>query len=112
MQYLVKIIITTILVIAISEAAKRNQAAGAILASLPTTSIIALAWFFHETRDKIATASLASDIFFMVVPSLAFFIAFPLLLRRDFSFSVSLLSSSVLTAGCYFAFIKIANLFR
>ncbi len=112
MQYLIKILVTTLMVILISEGAKRNQTAGAILASLPTTSIIALTWYYYETGSKAQTASLAYEIFIMVVPSLAFFIALPLLLKRDFSYPTALIGSSAVTAMCYFAFIKFANMFR
>ncbi|MDD3146758.1 MAG: DUF3147 family protein [Candidatus Riflebacteria bacterium] len=112
MQYFVKILLTTILVIIISEGAKRNQTAGAILASLPVTSILALAWFYHETGSKERTAALASDISIMVLPSLAFFLALPLMLRRDFSFPVAVIGSSTITAVCYAAIFKVATIFR
>lgn len=112
MQYFIKILVTTIIVILISEAAKRNQLAGAILASLPTTSIIALTWYYYETGSKAQTAGLAYDIFLMVIPSLAFFVAFPLLLKRDFSYWSSLGISSTITAVCYFAFIRLTSLIR
>ncbi len=112
MQYIIKILVTTLLVILISESAKRNQTAGAILASLPATSIIALTWFYYETGSKEQTAGLATEIFIMVVPSLAFFVVLPLMLKRDFSYGAALAGSSTLTAICYFVFIKFANLFR
>ncbi|HNS10082.1 MAG TPA: DUF3147 family protein [Candidatus Ozemobacteraceae bacterium] len=112
MQYFVKILVTTLLVIFISEAAKRNQAVGAILASLPVTSILAISWFYYETGNKAQTASLTTDIFLMVVPSLAFFIALPMLLRRDYSYTVAIGCSSGITAVFYFIFIKLANLVR
>ncbi len=112
MQYFIKILVTTVLVILISEVAKRNQSAGALLASIPTTSIIALTWYYYETGSKTQTAALASDIFLMVVPSLAFFVVLPLMLRRDFSYSMSLAGSSAVTATCYFAFLKLASLIR
>lgn len=112
MQYFIKILVTTIIVILISEAAKRNQYAGAILASLPTTSIIALTWYYYETSSKAQTASLAHEIFLMVLPSLAFFIAFPILLKKDCSFGASLGISSIITAICYLIFIKFASLYR
>lgn len=112
MQYFIKILVTTLIVILISEAAKRSQFAGAILASLPTTSIIALTWYYYETGSKAQTASLASEIFLMVVPSLAFFIALPILLKKDYSYGASLGISSTVTAFSYFIFIKLASFYR
>ncbi|PKL42742.1 MAG: hypothetical protein CVV41_11955 [Candidatus Riflebacteria bacterium HGW-Riflebacteria-1] len=107
MQYLIKIVITALLVVGISEASKRNQYAGAILASLPVTSILAISWFYYETASKEQTAALSTSIMWMVVPSLAFFIALPLLLRRDFSFLSALGISSAVTFASYAVFFKI-----
>ena len=53
-----KVLITAVLVVAISEAGKRSSAFGALLASLPLTSLLAFVWIYGETGDtaKIAAA--------------------------------------------------------
>lgn len=112
MQYLVKIVITVALVLIISETAKRNQFLGAFLASLPTTTILALSWYYYETGSKEQTAELAKQILYLVVPSLAFFAFFPIMLKKDFSFAASLGASSALTAIFYLLFIRFSGLFR
>ncbi|PKL45975.1 MAG: hypothetical protein CVV42_18115 [Candidatus Riflebacteria bacterium HGW-Riflebacteria-2] len=112
MQYAIKIIITVLLVVGISEAGKRNHYAGAILASLPLTSILALTWLYYETGSKEKTAQLTSDITYMVLPSLTFFITLPILLKRDFSYPLALLISSSVTFVCYVLFLKILSVFR
>lgn len=106
MQYLIKIIITTVLVIAISETARRNQSIGALLASLPVTSLLAICWFFYETRHSEQTADLCIQILYMVLPSLIFFIVLPFMLYRGLSFPVSLCSACILTAGGYLLLLK------
>ena len=49
--YLLKIIVTTGLIVIISEIAKRSSLIGAILASIPLVSVLAMLWLYVETRD-------------------------------------------------------------
>ena len=69
-EYVVKIVLTSMLVVAISETAKRSSLAGAILASLPLTSLLAFVWLYVDTGDTQKVASLATGIFWLVLPSL------------------------------------------
>lgn len=107
LEQVVKVAVTSILVVVISEVAKRNTLAGAVLASLPLTSLLAMIWLYADTRDVEQVASLASGIFWLVLPSLVLFIALPVLLRHGVPFVPSLILSSALTVLGYFAQIKI-----
>lgn len=102
-EYVVKIVTTAILVVAISEAAKRSTLLGAFLASLPLTSLIAMIWLYAETRDATRVAELSANIFWLVLPSLVLFVALPVLLRHGLAFWPSLAISSTLTALAYLA---------
>jgi hypothetical protein len=63
-EYIVKITVTTALVVLISEIGKRSSVAGALLASLPIVSILAMLWLYSDTRDATQVAVLRqSDIF-------------------------------------------------
>ena len=73
-QYLIKIIVTAVLVVLISEAAKRWTLLGAIIASLPLTSILAMVWLYLDTKNVEKVATLSWGIFWVVIPSLAFFV--------------------------------------
>lgn len=106
-----KVIITSVLVVAIAEVAKRSSLFAAILASIPLTSVLAMIWLYIDTGDAEKVATLASGIFWLVLPSLALFIALPLLLRAGWPFAPSLLLSSALTVGCYFAMIALLKRF-
>ena len=83
---LIKVLITAVLVLAISEIGKRSSLAGALLASLPLTSLLALVWLYRDTGDATQAADLARNIFWLVLPSLAFFVAFPAGVRAGWSF--------------------------
>ena len=68
----IKVLLTAVLVVAISEAAKRSTLLGGILASLPLTSLLAFIWFYGETGDTGKIASLSVSIFWYVLSSLVF----------------------------------------
>jgi len=99
--FLIKIAVTTILVVAISEIAKRSSFAGAILASAPLISILAITWLYIDTKDVARVSALATSVFWLVLPSLAFFVSLPLLLKQGLHFYISVSISVLITAGCY-----------
>ena len=99
--YLLKIAITTFLIVLISEIAKRSTFMGALLASLPLVSVLAFIWLYHETHDLPRIGALSISIFWLVLPSLALFIALPLLLRQGLHFYVALSFSLAITVACY-----------
>ena len=96
-----KVLLTAVLVVAISEAAKRSTLLGGILASLPLTSLLAFIWLYGETGDTGKIADLSVSIFWYVLPSLVLFIALPLLLARGVDFWLSLIVASALTFAAY-----------
>ena len=107
----IKIVVTAVLVVAISEVAKRSSLLGAVLASIPLTSVLAMIWLYAETGDAQKVAELAGGIFWLVLPSLALFIALPLLLRAGWPFAASLIASGALTVACYFIMLALLKRF-
>ncbi len=62
--------------------------------------MLSLFWLYFETRSAAAVARLAGSIFWMVLPSLCFFLLLPLLLRSGWGFTAAMalsLASTVLT---------------
>jgi hypothetical protein len=106
-----KIAVTAALVVAIAEVAKRSSSMGALLASIPLTSVLAMIWLYADTGDTEKVAALAGSIFWLVLPSLALFIALPLLLRAGWGFTPSLLAACGLTIACYFVMLAILKRF-
>jgi hypothetical protein len=111
LQTVMKVLFTSVLVVAISEAGKRSTLLGAILASLPLTSVLAFLWLYAETGDTAKLASLSIGIFWLVLPSLILFIALPLLLRAGWNFPIALTASIALTAGGYVLMLAILRRF-
>ena len=101
-QYVVKILITTALVVAVSEVSKRSTLIGGLLASLPIVSLLAIIWLYIDTKDAGKVAALSTSIFWMVLPSLVFFLALPpLLLKAKLNFYLSCGLATGLMLVCY-----------
>jgi len=109
--YLVKIAITTLLIVAIAEIAKRSSFAGALLASVPLISVLAMIWLYVDTKDVAKVGALATSVFWLVLPSLALFVTLPVLLKQGLNFYLSMSISIGITLGCYFLMISLLNHF-
>ena len=107
----IKVLLTSVLVISASEAAKRNMIVGAVLASLPLTSLLAMVWLYADTRDPEKVAALANGIFWLILPSLTLLLVLPILLRKGVPFFPSIAISIALTAASYFAMLAILKWF-
>ena len=106
-----KILITAVLVVAISEIGKRSSAFGAVIASLPLTSLLAFVWIYGETGDTEKIASLSQSIFWYVLPSLVLFVALPVLINGGMGFWPSLAISCGLTFAAYLAMVWVLGRF-
>ena len=104
-QYLIKVAVTAVVVVAVAEIAKRSPVWAALLASLPLTSLLAFVWVYLDTGETEGVATLSHSILWLVLPSLVLFISLPLLLRAGWGFWVSLTSSCVATAAAYLAMV-------
>jgi hypothetical protein len=108
--YLVlKALISGVLVAAASEAARRSSLLGAVLISLPLTSILAIVWLYRDTGETREVANLSWSILWVIVPSLVFFVALPLALRNDVPFWPSLLLACAATGISYAAWLWAAR---
>lgn len=101
---LLKAILTGAVVVAISEISKRSSFLAAILASLPLTSILAFVWMYLDAKDVQGIRDLSYGIFWLVLPSLAFFLILPALLKAGMQFFPSLLISCLCTSAIYWVY--------
>lgn len=111
-QYSLKILLTTALVVAVAEVGKRSSLWGAVLASLPLTSLLAFIWLYLDSSNTQSVAALSTSIFWLVLPSLLLFVTLPLLLKAHLPFWPSLLASCVVTIVSYFAMIWVLKRFN
>ncbi len=105
--YTFKILITALLVVLVSELSKRSSFYGALLASVPLISVLAMTWLYVDTKDTAKVSALSGSIFWLVLPSLALFIVLPLMLRAGVNFYVSMLAGIAVTGVCYWLMVDV-----
>jgi hypothetical protein len=105
--YALKILISALLIVTISEIAKRSTAFAALIASLPLTSLLAFIWLRFEGGSSQQIAELSTQIFWLVLPSLVLFVVLPALLRYGVDFWLSLAIAIAATAGAYLAILPL-----
>ena len=111
MYTIFKILLTAMIIVGISEIAKRSTLIAGIAASIPLTSLLALMWLYFDTQSSSTVMDLSRNILLMIPPSLTFFIALYSLLGWNTAFTLSLLISIVLTAVVYWIYFYILNFF-
>jgi hypothetical protein len=103
--FIFKLFVTSLLIVLISELSKRSTFVGALLASVPIISVLAIMWLYLDTKDTTKVSALAGSIFWLVLPSLVFFVTLPLLLKAGLDFYASMATSIIATALCYWAIV-------
>lgn len=109
--FLLKTLITALIVAGVSELARRYNLLAAALASLPLTSILAFIWLYADTKDAQKVAELSYSIFWLVIPSLLFFLLVPFLIKQGMNFYLAIALSCVAMSIGYAAFILLKKSF-
>ena len=108
MLYLVvKAALSGVLVMLVSEIARRSPSLGGLVASLPLISVLGMMWLWRDTADAERMARHAEATFWFVLPSLPMFLLIPALLRRGVGFWPSLGAGCLLTIGLYAAMVAL-----
>ncbi len=110
-QFLLKILISALVVAGASELARRSTLAGALLVSLPLTSLLAMIWLWRDTHDPRRIAAFDLDILWLVMPSLLLFIVVPLALRAGCGFWTSLGAGTGATVLGYLVVLAVRGTF-
>lgn len=77
-----KYLVTAAVVVVVSEAAKRSDRLGGLIAALPLVTVLTLIWLQLEHQSQAKIANHAWYTFWYVVPTLPMFLVFPALLPR------------------------------
>ena len=91
-QYLIKLVISTAIIVAVSEVSKRSSLFGGLLTML---------WLYRDTKDGAKVAALSMSIFWLVLPSLVFFLKLPALLKTGVNFYASFGAATAIMLTCY-----------
>jgi hypothetical protein len=106
-QAVIKVLLTAIVVVAVSEIAKRGSLWAGLLASLPLTSLLAFVWLYLDTGDVARVAALSQSIAWLVLPSLVLLLLLPVLLRAGLGFWTSIALACAATVLAYYAMVRL-----
>ena len=106
--FMIKAIVSGIIVAAISTIAKRHPGWAGLIASLPLVSVLSMIWLYGETRDAENVARLSLGAFWFFLPSMPMFLVIPLLLRAGVGFVATMAIACVTTILLYAAMSWIA----
>lgn len=102
-KLILKYLLSAGVITLVSEIVKRNDKAGALLASLPFVSIITLFWVYYESPPEQRLQKTGDHmyyIFWYVLPTLPMFLLFPWF-QRQWGFYGALGASAVLTVALF-----------
>ena len=96
--YITKVLFTSVIIVLVTEVAKRSDKLGGLLAALPLTTILIISWMYFEgfSNEKISKHMLYTA--FFVIPTLPMFLIFPLLIDK-FDFIGAVVTGIALTVA-------------
>lgn len=110
-EFAVRAILSGLIIATIAMVARRFPAFGALIASLPLISVLAMIWLWRDTGDRAILANHVEATFWYVLPSLPMFLLIPALLRLGFGFWPVLGVGLSMTVLLYLVTIPIAARF-
>ena len=107
LYYILKFVVSALIIVLISEIAKRQSGFAALIAALPLTSLLAIIWMHFDGAESTQIAELSGQIFWLVLLSLLFFLLLPLLIKQGLGFWLSLGLSAATTITGYFVLLPL-----
>jgi len=98
---IIKAAVSGVIIALASEVAQRGPLWGALILSLPLVSILAMIWLWRDTGDSERIAALSQGTFFLVLPTLPFFLVLPALLRQGVAFWPAMTAACLMTVALY-----------
>jgi hypothetical protein len=96
-----KYAVTALIIVVVSEVAKRSDRLGALIASLPFVTVLVMIWLYLEKQGTEKIANHAYYTFWYVLPTMPMFLLMPWLLHKGIGFWPSLLAGILLTFVCF-----------
>ncbi len=110
--FLFKTIITALVIASVTELSKRFTFLASLLAAIPLTSLLIFIWIYVEQKDTAKIANMSTEVFYLVLPSLVFFLILPFLLNRGMSFIPAFTIDVILTFLIYLGYVKVLRTIR
>jgi len=96
--FLVKVIVSALIIAGVSELAKKLPSLGGLIAAMPLTTLLALIWLYADTGDYQLAVDFTRSVLFAIIPTTIFFISALFLFKRGVPFVLVLLLSFVVFA--------------
>ncbi len=104
MKFVLTTLVSALIIASVAEIGKRSSLMAAILIALPVTSLLALIFLYLETGEVAKISALSMGIFWLVLPTLLFFLMLPALLRLGLGFWMALPASAAAMVGVFWAY--------
>lgn len=109
--WLVKLLVSAVVIVLVTEIQKWNDKLSALLIALPLTSLIAIVWMRVEGQESGRIANHAEATFWFVLPTLPMFLVFPWMLRRGWNVPLALLLNCLMTAALFWVLVMVMRRF-
>ena len=109
--YSVKLLVSALIIVLISEVSKKLPLLGSLIASIPLISVLGMVWMYGEKVSVSKIANHAEGTFWYVLPSLPMFLLLPWMLRKGINFPFSLTACIAITGILYIIMTKILTKF-
>ena len=73
MYFIIKTLVTALIIVLVSEIAKKYTWTAAVIVSIPLTSLLAFIWLYYDTKDVQKVIDLSLSTIVMTLPSIVFF---------------------------------------
>ncbi|MBI4432986.1 MAG: DUF3147 family protein [Candidatus Omnitrophica bacterium] len=108
---IIKYALTSLVIVLVSEVAKRSDKAGALISSLPFVTIMVMIWLYFEKQGNLKIGNHAYYTFWYVLPTLPMFLVMPWLMAKGVHFWTSLIVGILVTFACFILTVFIAKRF-
>ncbi|OGH98843.1 MAG: hypothetical protein A2287_08800 [Candidatus Melainabacteria bacterium RIFOXYA12_FULL_32_12] len=99
---IIKVLITALVIVLVTEIAKRHTSLGGLIAAMPITTLLSLFWLYYEKKDLALLSDFTRAIFWGIFPTLLFFIPAIFLFKKGWNFYLVLgISFICLGIGAY-----------
>ena len=97
-QYVLKFIISALVIVLASEIAKRSTVLSAIIIALPLVSLLTFIWIYSESKDVVRIAKLSEEILYFGLATVPLFLILPYMLRNGISILIAMIFSCAASA--------------
>ncbi|MEI6656586.1 MAG: DUF3147 family protein [Verrucomicrobiota bacterium] len=97
LMLVIKYAVTALIIVWVSEVAKRSDKLGALIASLPFVTLMVMVWLHLERQGNPKIGNHAYYTFWYVLPTLPMFLVMPWLMAKGVNFWLALAICVVVT---------------